>query len=175
MLTLFRQRHLTLNQLGQATEDALMSGGIIILITAGGGAFGAMLGTAGVGEAVEQAVSQGGQAAGFLLLAVGFFVASVMKIAQGSGTVSMITTAGMLAAMNPTPELLGFHPVYLATAIGSGSVVGSWMNDSGFWVVARMSGLTEVEALKSWTLLLVLLGITAFGITLLAAWLLPLV
>ncbi len=175
MATLVRQRALSLGQLAQATEDALMSGGIIILITAGGGAFGAMLRTAGVGDAIEQLAGQGGQATGLLLLAIGFVVASVMKVAQGSGTVSMITTAGMLAAMNPTPEILGFHPVYLASAIGSGSVVGSWMNDSGFWVVARMSGLTEVETLKSWTVLLVLLGFAGFGLSMLLAWALPLV
>ena len=177
MLTLLHSRRLTLTQLGKATEDALMSGGIIILITAGGGAFGAMLRTAGVGDAVEAMVGQtgGGQTAGFVLLAVGFAVAVTMKIAQGSGTVSMITAAGMLAAMNPTPEMLGFHPVYLATAIGSGSVVCSWMNDSGFWVVARMSGLTEVETLKSWTVLLILLGLTGFSLSALMAWLLPLV
>lgn len=177
MLTLLYQRRLTLSQLGEVTENALMSAGIIILITAGGGAFGAMLRTAGVGDAIEAMVGQtgGGQAAGFVLLTVGFAVAATMKVAQGSGTVSMITTAGMLAAMNPTPEVLGFHPVYLATAIGSGSVVGSWMNDSGFWVVARMSGLTEIETLKSWTVLLVMLGLTGFSISALMAWLVPLV
>ena len=46
---------------------------------------------------------------------------------------------------------LGFHPVYLATAIGGGGLFGSWMNDSGFWIFTKMSGLTEAEALKSWT------------------------
>ncbi|NLY00283.1 MAG: gluconate permease [Rhodopirellula sp.] len=175
MATLVRQRGLKLTQLAQATEEALMSGGVIILITAAGGAFGAMLRVAGVGSAIQQSLGEGGQATGLVLLATGFIVASVMKVAQGSGTVSMITTAGMLAAMNPTPEVLGFHPVYLATAIGSGSVVGSWMNDSGFWVVARMSGFTEVETLKSWTVVLVLLGLTGFGLSMLLATTLPLV
>jgi GntP family gluconate:H+ symporter len=70
--------------------------------------------------------------------------------------------------------MLGFDAVYLATAIGAGSLTGSWMNDSGFWIFARMSGLTEVEALKTWTVLLAILGVVAFGFTLLAAWQLPL-
>ncbi len=175
MWVLVRQRKLTLKQLAQATENALMSGGVIILITAGGGAFGAMLGKAGVGDAIERMVVAGDESAGLVMLFVGFGVASLMKVAQGSGTVSMITTSAMLAAMGTSPDMLGCHPVYLATAIGAGSVCGSWMNDSGFWIFARMSGLTEVETLKSWTILLIVLGVAGMGFTLLFATLMPLV
>ena len=53
---------------------------------------------------------------------------------------------------------LPYDTVYLATAIGAGSLVGSWMNDSGFWIFAKMSGLTETEALKTWTPLLLVLA-----------------
>jgi len=67
----------------------------------------------------------------------------MMKFAQGSGTVSMITTSSIFAAMGFTSEQLGFHIVYLATAIGSGSLVGDWMNNSGFWIYSKMSGLTS--------------------------------
>ena len=59
-------------------------------------------------------------------------------------------------------------------AIGGGSLVGSWMNDSGFWIFAKMGGLTEAETLKSWTPLLVVLGVTSFLITRLLALVLPL-
>jgi H+/gluconate symporter-like permease len=76
--------------------------------------------------------------------------------------------------MRLTAGDLGFHPVYLATAIGCGSLVGSWMNDSGFWIFARMSALTEAEALKSWTILLVLVAFTGLLFTLLFASLMPL-
>ena len=106
-------------------------------------------------------------------LVLGFLLASVLKVAQGSGTVSMIVGSSMMAAI-VTPGELGFHPVYLATAIGAGSMVGSWMNDSGFWIFAKMGGLTETEALKSWTLLLVVMGLVALASTMLLAWLLPL-
>ncbi|OHB67337.1 MAG: hypothetical protein A2V70_00180 [Planctomycetes bacterium RBG_13_63_9] len=174
MGTLVRQRGLSLIQLAKTTEEALMSGGVIILITAAGGAFGAMLRAANVKDAVEGLVGSSAENTGLVMLSIGFAVAAVMKIAQGSGTVSMITTSAMVAAMGVSPEMLGFHPVYLAAAIGSGSLVGSWMNDSGFWIVARMSGLTEVETLKSWTTLLVILGFIALGFTMLAAWALPL-
>ncbi len=175
---LMAKRRLNLTQLGQATENALMSAGIIILITAAGGAFGLMLREAGLKDAVAGLMGTGG-GSGLVLLLMGFAVASVMKISQGSGTVAMLTTSAMFAAMFPSSEALagqlGCHPVYLACAIGSGSLVTSWMNDSGFWVVARMSALTEVETLRSWTILLAILGFLCLGTTLVAAWLFPMV
>ena len=62
---------------------------------------------------------------------------------------------------------------HLALAIGGGSLVCSWMNDSGFWIVAKMSGLTEFEALKTWTVVLAIMGCTALGIVLLLSQVLP--
>lgn len=173
MTTLVRQRGLTLTALAKTTETALMSGGVIILITAAGGAFGAMLRESGVKEAVEGSVNLEGGNVGMIMLLVGFGVAAVMKIAQGSSTVSMITTSSMIAAMALSSQTLGFHPVYLALAIGCGSLVGSWMNDSGFWIFARMSGFTEVETLKLWSTLLVIIALAGLGFTLAFAWLLP--
>jgi GntP family gluconate:H+ symporter len=87
----------------------------------------------------------------------------------------MITTSSMVAAMELSPEALGFQPVYLALAIGSGSLVGSWMNDSGFWIFARMSGFTETETLKLWSTLLVIIGVAGLAFSMLFAWLLPMV
>ncbi len=172
---LVRQRGLTLSALGKTTETALMSGGVIILITSAGGAFGKMLRQCGIEESIQRLAGTGEQNVGMILLCLGFVIATVMKVAQGSGTVSMIVTSGIMASMGITSGMLGCHMVYLATAIGAGSLVGSWMNDSGFWIFARMSGLTEAEALKTWTVLLAILGTVAFGFTLLAARFLPMV
>ncbi len=174
MVTLVRQRNLTLRELGRTTETALMSGGVIILITAGGGAFGAMLRESGVKEAVEGSFDLGGANVGTVMLLLSFGISAVMKVAQGSSTVAMITTSSMVAAMGLSAQSLGFHPVYLGLAIGTGSLVGSWMNDSGFWIFARMSGFTEVEALKSWTILLVIIAVAGLGFTMAFAWLMPL-
>lgn len=176
-LLLFHKR-LALGTLAKKCEDALLSGGLIILITAAGGAFGAMLQQAEVGEAVKHLA--GKHATGGLgLIVLGFSIASVLKIAQGSSTVAMLTSAAMIAAMCPQPEdlpaMLGCHPVYLGLAIASGSLVGSWMNDSGYWIFARMSVLTEAEALKTWTVQLIILGVSGLVFSLLGAWLVPLV
>jgi len=175
MWLLVHYRGVSLKELSQVTDTALMSGGIIILITAGGGALGAMLREAGIQTAVKDLVGSGDASAGLKILVMAAGVASVIKFAQGSGTVSMITTVSMFAAMEISPEMLGCHPVYLAAAIGSGSLVGDWMNNSGFWIFAKMSGLTEIETLKSWTILTACLGVVGLGFTLLLAHFWPMV
>jgi len=174
MWTLKHARRLTFTELADQTESALMSGGLIILITAAGGAFGAMLTQAGIGPAIESlfAGTEGGSGIGLLVL--GFAISAVLKIAQGSSTVAMIIASGMMSAILATTTPT-FNLVYLATAIGSGSLIGSWMNDSGFWVYAKMGGLTEGESLRSWTPLLVILGISGLLFTILLSQLWPLV
>lgn len=173
MFVLVYYRSLSFKDLAKRTETALMSGGIIILITAAGGAFGAMLREAGIKDWLQTVIGDQGQTVGLTMLLMAFAVAVVMKFAQGSGTVSMITTVTMFAAMGVTQEMLGCNLVYLAMAIGSGSLVGDWMNNSGFWIFARMSVLTETETLKSWTILTASLGVIGLGITLLLASIMP--
>ena len=100
--------------------------------------------------------------------------AAVIKFAQGSSTTSMIVTSGMIVAMID-PVQLSFDPVYVAMAIGGGSLVGSWMNDSGFWIFAKMGGLTEIQTLRCWTPTLVIIGAVTFAMSVLLALVLPLV
>ncbi|MCG6926314.1 MAG: GntP family permease [Acidobacteria bacterium] len=178
--TLWRRRRDLDVPIPQIVETALMSGGIIILITAAGGAFGATLRAAGLGDAIrrlaESQVAGGGAPAllsGLPLLGLAFAVASLIKFAQGSSTTAMIVTSGMIVAMID-PAKLTFHAAYLVAAIGAGSLVGSWMNDSGFWIYAKMGGLTEVQTLKSWTPALAIVGTVAFILTVILAGLVPL-
>jgi GntP family gluconate:H+ symporter len=173
MFVLVYYQKISLRELAKRAEIALMSGGIIILITAGGGAFGAMLREAGIKDWLQGLIGSEGQTVGFVMLLTAFAVAVVMKFAQGSGTVSMITTVSIFAAMGVSPKILGCNSVYLAMTIGSGSLVGDWMNNSGFWIFSRMGGFTEVETLKSWTILTAALGLTGLGFTLLLAYVMP--
>ena len=175
MWMLKSKRALTNAQLAKVVEVSLMSGGVIILITAGGGAFGAMLKAAQIGPAIENLFKgdSGQPAGGMMLLVLGALIAALMKIAQGSTTVAMITSSAMIAAMITSTETLGYHPAYLATAIGGGSMIGSWMNDSGFWIFVKMTGLTEAEGLKSWTPLLAIVGFTGVIVSFLLALILP--
>ncbi|MBL4886089.1 MAG: gluconate permease [Planctomycetaceae bacterium] len=169
----FKQHRPALSQLSLITENALKSGGVIILITSAGGAFGAMLRQAEVGDAVNALFV--GQSAShvLLLMCIGYGLAFLLKIAQGSGTVAMITAAPMLAAMLPQADQLSIHPVYMAMSVGFGSLGISWMNDSGFWVFSQMGGLTEWETLRTWTVLLTLISVFGFSLTCLLATVYP--
>ncbi len=160
---------MTLRELAKPTEEAIKSAGLIILITAGGGAFGRMLVKAEVGTVLGNYA----QEFGLSLMLLGFGIAMLFRIAQGSATTAMITTSEILAPLiiaNPP----GHHSVYILTAIGAGSIVGGWMNDSGFWVFKTMTGLTEVEALKTKTVSLFALGGAGLLASYLGAWLFPL-
>lgn len=172
MLTLKVVRKLSWRSLGDDVEDALMSGGVIILITSAGGAFGAMLQDTKIGDTIQDYFS-GTETSGIALLLIAWGIAAVLKIAQGSSTVAMIVGAGMMAAIigEAKPE---FHMVYVAIAVGTGSLFGSWMNDSGFWVFTKMGGLTEGESLRSWTPLLIVLSVVGLGVTILLSQSLPL-
>jgi len=155
LYTLARQKGVSIKALGSTMEGPLGTAGTIILITSAGGAFGAMIRHAGVGEAISRA-SEG---TGLSLIILAWLVAAVLKVAQGSGTVSMITTSGIIAAIIGSGADLGYSPIYLFAAIAFGSQVGSWMNDSGFWIVCKLSGFTERETLRTWTALLALMGV----------------
>jgi GntP family gluconate:H+ symporter len=138
---------LTLSRIGELMGPPLATAGVIILITSAGGAFGLMLRNAGVGEALKNAV--GGRE--FNLILLSWLVASVIRIAQGSATVAMLATAEMVYPLITSGSGLPYHPVYIFMAIGFGAMILSWMNDSGFWVVGKLSGFTEKETLKTWT------------------------
>lgn len=172
LLLFVTQRRPSRSEFATQIERALMSGGLIILITSAGGAFGAMLQAAQIGPAI-QALFGESAGSGVLLLFLAFAIASLLKFAQGSSTVAIITASAMLGAMITT-EALPFHPVYLATAIGSGSMIGSWMNDSGFWIISKMGGLSEIETFKTWTAIAATVGAAAFVVTLLLAVFAPL-
>jgi gluconate:H+ symporter, GntP family len=157
---------------GSAVGEALASGGVIILITAAGSAFGSAMGASGVAGQLAGWMPGGG--GGLVLLWVAFGVTALVRMAQGSATVAMITAVGIVGPLVGEVEL-GYHAVYLALAIGCGSKPGPWMNDSGFWVVSRMSGMTEVETLRSFTVQLSLMGVVGFLVVLLGARFLPMV
>src|SRR5881392_485959 len=177
MVVYAQQRRVSRADLTEMVDTSLMSAGFLILIIAASGAFGVALQAAQIGPVIERAFvgKAAGTGSGLIFLFVGFGVASLIKIAQGSSTVAMITTAAMLAAMLPANGRgLPFHTVYVATAIASGSLVGTWMNDSGFWLFSKMGGVTELETFKSWTPVLAVVGITSMVTTVVLALLVPL-
>ena len=158
-------------KLGKTLQDPLSTAGVILLITGAGGAFGAMIRMSGVGDSVGAIAEEFDIS--YVLLAWG--VTAFIRIAQGSATVSMITGVGLMAAVIGDGDALGYHKAYVFLAIGFGSITLSWMNDSGFWVVQRLSGFTEKETLKTWSVLLTAISLLGLVLCLLGSVLLPLV
>jgi GntP family gluconate:H+ symporter len=169
LLTLTRQLNGDRKRLGSLIHSALSSGGLIVLITAAGGSFGAMLQASGIGDRIA------GLAAVHALpiLPLAFFTTALVRTAQGSATVAMFTAVGMLTSL-ADPAVLGFHPVYLALAIGFGSKPFSWMNDSGFWVITRMSGWKPAETMRNFSVLISIDAVIGLMVTMIAARLVPL-
>jgi gluconate:H+ symporter, GntP family len=150
--------------------EALKSGAHIAAITSAGGAFGALLAASGIGEYITELIAVGGEG-GLTVLISAWVIAAAIRIAQGSATVAMITTAGIMAPQ--VPELT-VHPVYLALIIGAGGNICSWYNDSGFWLIKEIGGLTQMETVKIWTALTTIISVTAFIIITVVASIVPL-
>ena len=170
LLLLVMQRKGDSKALKEAVQAAIMSAGVIILITSAGGAFGGMLQQTGIGPKISE-MTAGYQSA---LIPLAFLITAVVRTAQGSATVAMITASGLLAGL-ATSNSLEFHPVYLGLAIACGSKLIPWMNDSGFWIVCKMSDLTEKELLRTFSPMLTIMGVVGLFTIMLAAALFPLV
>jgi GntP family gluconate:H+ symporter len=161
---LFKSKLSSRLNLSESVKSSLQGAGVIILITGMGGAFGGILQQTSLGLEVSNFVSN--QELGSLaVLIVAYFTTSVIRIAQGSATVAMVTSIGIVGGL--VEQGLGVHPVYLALAIGCGAKPIPWMNDSGFWVVGKLSGFTEAETFKTFSIVIALQGICG-GIAVLA-------
>ncbi|WP_435111668.1 GntP family permease [Nocardiopsis synnemataformans] len=123
---------------------AAASAGLIVFITGAGGAFGEVLRASGVGDALADAVS-GWPVPMFLLP---FVIATFVRLAQGSGTVAIITSATLSA---PIVAAAGINPALAVASACAGSFVFSYVSDSYFWVVTRFTGLSGGAAMKMWS------------------------
>ena len=165
-------RHLkNKKELTEQMQGALQEAGLIILICCAGGAFGAILLQTGIGPHLQSKVGEGANS--LWLLPLAFLVTTVIRAAQGSATVAMITAVGIVGSF--AAGNLDYHPVYLALAIGCGSKPLPWMNDSGFWVISKMSGMSEKETLLTFTATLSIMGVTGIVVTIIGAKLFPMV
>ncbi|MDT9026011.1 MULTISPECIES: GntP family permease [Rossellomorea] len=139
---------------------ALEPAGIIILVTGAGGVFKQVLIDSGVGEVLGEMM------AGSSLppIALAFLIAMVVRVAQGSATVSMVTAAGLMSPLISTLGLEGPVLGLMVISIAAGATVFSHVNDSGFWLVNRYFGLDVKDTLKSWTMMETLIGFVGFTV-----------
>ncbi len=150
--------------------EGIVAAATIIIVTGSGGAFGKVLQESGIAEVVKENLS-GAQSLGIWLPII---IAMSLKIAQGSGTVSIITTASLMA---PLVVSLGMDSpsarALVVVAIGTGSMIASHANDSYFWVVTQMSNMTVNQGYRLQTMGTLILGIcTSLIVYLMSLWIL---
>ncbi|CAM3457289.1 GntP family permease [Mycobacterium frederiksbergense] len=134
----------------------------IILITGAGGMFGGVLRLSGIGDALSSSLSN----LGISLILQAFLISTLLRVAQGSATVALTTTAGLLSAAVAAADLSSLQLTALVVAIAAGATVLSHVNDSGFWLVSRFFGMDVKTTLKTWTVMETTLGLSAFAISL---------
>jgi gluconate transporter len=142
------------DQIDKSISKALAASGVVLVITGAGGSLGAVLGKTDIGN-VMVAASKSLRLAPVVLA---FIVAVLIKLAQGSGTVAMITTAGLIA---PMLQQTGSGGLWVAMAASAGGIALGHINDSGFWVTAKTAGLTTSGGLKTYTLACTIVAVVA--------------
>jgi gluconate transporter len=136
--------------------------GLIILVTGAGGVLGKVLVETGVGDTLAEAMA----ASNLPVVLLAFLIAVVVRVSQGSATVSMVTAAGLVAPViesgDYTDPVVGLTTI----AIAAGATVLSHVNDSGFWLVSRFLGMDEEQTLRSWTVMETIVGVVGFLVVL---------
>lgn len=138
---------------------ALPTAAVVILVTGAGGVFGKVLVESGVGKALAEVLT----AIGLPLVPAAFIISLALRASQGSATVAILTTGGLLSEAVSGLNQLQLVLVTLATCFGGLGL--SHVNDSGFWIVTRYLGLSVADGLKTWTVLTTLLGLSGFLFT----------
>ena len=161
------RRQWSLKETGEIFEGALPPIASILMVVAAGGVFGGVLQVSGIGKALSETLDT----LGVPLLLLAFIISLALRAAQGSATVAIVTTAGLLSSAVSGG---GYTPAQIAViviAIGFGSLGLSHVTDAGFWVVVRYYGLTVADGLRTWTVLTTILGLAGFALTF-VAWIL---
>ena len=161
------RRRWSLTETGEIFEGALPPIASILMVVAAGGVFGSVLQVSGIGKALSESLDT----LGVPLLLLGFIISLALRAAQGSATVAIVTTAGLLSSAVAGG---GYTPAQIAViviAIGFGALGLSHVTDAGFWVVVRYYGLTVADGLRTWTVLTTVLGLAGFVLTF-VAWIL---
>jgi len=156
--TLGLRRGWSFDQVSSVIGSAVPGVAMVILIAGCGGVFGNILVESGIGHAISDAL----RTTGLPVLALAFILSLILRAVQGSTTVALVTTAGILgplvATLHPGPNRLAL----LALAMGGGGLSASHVNDAGFWIFTKLTGIEVADGLKTWTVLTTTLGFLGF-------------
>ncbi|WP_299576224.1 gluconate:H+ symporter [uncultured Sunxiuqinia sp.] len=153
-------------QIMNLSNKALGPAGLIILVTGAGGVFKQILIDSGVGGMLAERLAESAMPP----LVLAYLIAVVVRVVQGSATVSMITAAGIMAPLITVFDLSQLDKALLVLAIAAGSTILSHVNDSGFWLVGKYLGMNEKETLRSWTVMETIISVVGFTFVLLLSY-----
>ncbi|TFD88070.1 GntP family transporter [Cryobacterium lactosi] len=152
------RRGWSLAHTGDVLEAALPPAAIVILVTGAGGAFAKVLTESGIGTALSDALT----ATGLPILVLAFLISLVLRVSQGSATVAILSTAGLIAENVAASDYSVIQVALITLSVAFGALGLSHVNDSGFWVVTRYLGLSVADGLRTWTVLTTVLGVAGF-------------
>lgn len=147
------------DKLENLSNNAISTAAGVILVSGAGGAFGKVLVESGVGKALATSL----HTIHLPLIPAAFILSLALRASQGSATVAIVTTCGLLSTA--VAGLGEMQLVLVALSACFGALGLSHVNDSGFWVVTRYLGLSVADGLKTWTVLTTLMGLTGFALT----------
>jgi GntP family gluconate:H+ symporter len=140
-------------------DTAIEKAGPILIITAAGGTFGAVIKESGIVNNFGEQVAALG-----LGLFIPYIIAVLLKTSQGSSTIAIITAASIVAPLLDSLGLSGdWGKTVAVLAMGAGSTMLSHANDSYFWVISKFSGMTPDETLRYYSVPTIILSIVSFG------------
>jgi len=153
------RRGLSRADMSQLSSQSLRPVAMILLVIGAGSFFGAVITATGVGAALSQTLT----AAGLPLIVLAYVISCGMRLAQGSATVAIVTTGGIVAPLVAKDHFAQPHIALIAVAISAGSIIASHVNDGGFWIVSRYFNMSVKDTLKTWTVLETILSVVGFA------------
>ncbi|MER6969138.1 DUF401 family protein, partial [Streptomyces halstedii] len=142
------------------STSSLKPVGNILLVVGAGGIFGAVLKASGVAQALSDTFHD----VGLPIIVLAYLISLVLRVAQGSATVAIVTTAGIVAPLLTEGDHSQAFVALVIMAISAGSIFASHVNDGGFWMVAKYFGISERDTLRTWTVLESVLSVAGFAV-----------
>ncbi len=154
------RRGMTVSALGKLTGESLRPIGMILLVVGAGAFFGKVISATGIGTALAETLS----AWGLPVIVLAYVISCGLRIAQGSATVAIVTTGGIVGPLVATAGYSQIQLALIAMAIAAGSIICSHVNDGGFWIIAKYFNMTVKQTLQTWTVLETVLSVVSFAV-----------
>jgi gluconate:H+ symporter, GntP family len=159
MYLLGTRRGISAVEMGRISGLALRPVGMILLVVGAGAFFGAVLRATGIGDALADSMT----AIGLPVIVSAYLISCALRIAQGSATVAIVTTAGIIEPSVAAGNYSAAQIALIVIAVSSGSIIASHVNDGGFWIVSRFFNMSVKDTLKTWTVLETILSVVGFA------------